>query len=618
LLAVCALMWAAAASPGPASAAAGDDATDATNSLENNGGAFAAPAATAPADALSVGPGRVMFQLSPTGRWLTMAPEWGAGVAVVTGGGFVVMAVGEDGVVVELANTATGGDRLRAAEGSRNLRPVYEGIAGGVRYPLEQRDDDGDGRENEDRLDGLDNDGDGRVDEDFAAAGDQMIAMSYDALDDEDRLLLQLHQECYTWTLPHIDGMVAMKLVVRNASDRAIDGVRVGVVIRRPEGFAVATQNLAPDDRDGERLVSKGILSSEPGRTAVAGLFFAEPVSENDSWLTGITSGGRHLADLVQTVVAAQRGGEMEDIPRSESTTESPLETQPNERIAYGVSPDLGRLEPGDETVVYAAVVAVPSIDRVDRAIEDAYRTVIGDGTHRMVPPPVSVKRWTVWGTYKTQHAAGNAPAEVTITLENARGNGIGAGDISYLTGIDLSRVELREVFNGDLELVLDGELYSEIAGIGNRVELHGRLRNGELFDVVLTPVDTGQRSGQINGLTEAQYWTRPGKLDEEFLAGSPNPFRESTTIFYEVPSAVSNDEGSSLSFVNPIETSVKIYNVAGRLVSVLVDAILSPGRYDTSWNGVDDSGNGVASGVYYVKLQIGKKHVTKRLIQLK
>ena len=57
---------------------------------------------------------------------------------------------------------------------------------------------------------------------------------------------------------------------------------------------------------------------------------------------------------------------------------------------------------------------------------------------------------------------------------------------------------------------------------------------------------------------------------------------------------------------------------MAGRLVNILADAILSPGIYDTHWDGTDDSGGGVASGVYYVKLQIGKKHVTKRLIQLK
>jgi flagellar hook assembly protein FlgD len=80
----------------------------------------------------------------------------------------------------------------------------------------------------------------------------------------------------------------------------------------------------------------------------------------------------------------------------------------------------------------------------------------------------------------------------------------------------------------------------------------------------------------------------------------------------------VTDDNGGVLSFANPVNTSVKIYNVAGRLVSILVDTILSPGRYNEQWDAMDDNGSVVASGVYYIKLQIGEKHVTKRLIQLK
>jgi hypothetical protein len=205
-----------------------------------------------------------------------------------------------------------------------------------------------------------------------------------------------------------------------------------------------------------------------------------------------------------------------------------------------------------------------------------------------------------------------------TITLENARGQGVGAGDLSYLSGIDVSQLESEEQFNGDLELKLDGELFGEIAETGKTIELHGRLKNGEFVDLKLRPVVDSAVEDQVGSVSESQYWSRPGKLKPDLLNGSPNPFREETTIYYEVPSSVSDDDGNVLNFVNPVKTSVKIYNVAGRLVSILVDAILTPGDYNTSWQAVDASGNSVASGVYYVKLQIGKKHVTKRLIQLK
>lgn len=599
-MAVCALLWTAAASSGLADNDAADEGI------------------------VSVGPGRVTFNLSGTGQWRALVPEWSGGASVFSTGGFVVLSGGEDGAVVELANTSVPGAGLSARKEARGLRPVYEGIPGGHRYPLLQRDDDGDGVVDEDRLDGIDNDGDGRIDEDFAAAGDEMSILSFDAVGPDGKPLFHFHQENYTWTLPHIDGMVAIKLTVRNVSGRSINDIFVGSVIRwdSPGELAVSTQGLDPMAGTEERLVSKGILVAEEGVPVVAAVFFAEPEDKNASWLTGMADGDRPLVELVQTFVDADKGIEMRDEPAAGESRgegeEGPGEDM-NGRNVYGISPNLGTLEPGEEVVVYAALVVVPEMDGVDPAIDDAYRTVVGDGTHRMVPPPVSLKRRALWGTYAVEYAGGgDAPTGVTLNLENARGHGIGAGDISYLSGIDLRRVESRELFNGDLELVLDGEMFGEIAAAGGRVELYGRLKNGEFFDLALNNVDRDKVELQVDGMSETQFWSQPGKLTPELLSGSPNPFRESTTIFYEVPSSVSDDEGGVLSLANPVSTSVKIYNVAGRLVSILVDTIVSPGQYNTSWNAVDDKGSGVASGVYYIKLQIGKKHVTKRLIQLK
>ena len=114
------------------------------------------------------------------------------------------------------------------------------------------------------------------------------------------------------------------------------------------------------------------------------------------------------------------------------------------------------------------------------------------------------------------------------------------------------------------------------------------------------------------------RYWNVAGKLDEALLSGSPNPFRVATTISYEVPASLTDENGVDFQFNGVVDTSVKVYNVAGRLVSTLSESTLGPGRYDVQWNASNASGDGVASGVYYVKLQIGKRFITKRLIQLK
>jgi hypothetical protein len=590
--------------------------------------AWAAAVLAGPAgggEPLSLGPGKVSFAVTPTGRWLGLVPDWAGGESVLAGGGVVVMCEGADGTVEVLANTSSG-ERLRASEDTHGLKRVYEGIPGGRRYPLAQRDDDGDGRTDEDRLDGVDNDGDGRTDEDFAAAGDQMVVFSFDAEDAAGDPLLKIHQQNYAWTLPHIDHMVAIKLSVRNVSGGTLHSVRVGAVVHK-EGLVEATVSTrdfdsAPARADNESLASKAIVLTEAGRGGVAVLLFAQPATERSAWLTGLSAGASPLAQRVQMYVDAERAldpitGTTEPVP--DTTLEQLPKPEPQPPTAFAISPDLGALEPGDEVTVYAALLAVADVGAADGAIESAYRTVVGDGSQRMIPPLVSLKRRAVWGSYKVEYAEGtDAPVGATITLENARAQGVGPGDLSYLSGVDVRQLEAKELFNGDVQLTLGGELYGEIADTGKRIELHGRLVNGEFVDLILNPAASVSRDDPVVGVTETQYWNRPGKLKAELLSGSPNPFRESTTIFYEVPSSVSDEEGTVLSFVNPVGTSVKIYNVAGRLVSILVDTILSPGQYTADWRAMDESGNSVASGVYYVKLQIGKKHVTKRLIQLK
>ena len=67
-----------------------------------------------------------------------------------------------------------------------------------------------------------------------------------------------------------------------------------------------------------------------------------------------------------------------------------------------------------------------------------------------------------------------------------------------------------------------------------------------------------------------------------------PNPFNPQTTV--------------RLALRQAGHAAVKVYNVQGRLVRTLVDAELPAGRHELRWNGVDDSGRQVPSGVYLVR----------------
>jgi hypothetical protein len=84
-----------------------------------------------------------------------------------------------------------------------------------------------------------------------------------------------------------------------------------------------------------------------------------------------------------------------------------------------------------------------------------------------------------------------------------------------------------------------------------------------------------------------------------------PNPFNPATTISYEVP--------------EHCLVSLCIYEIAGRLVRRLEDSVpRAPGRYEVTWDGRNQAGRAVASGVYFYRLQAGAHAATRRAVLLK
>jgi flagellar hook assembly protein FlgD len=64
---------------------------------------------------------------------------------------------------------------------------------------------------------------------------------------------------------------------------------------------------------------------------------------------------------------------------------------------------------------------------------------------------------------------------------------------------------------------------------------------------------------------------------------------------------------------------TLKIYTLDGREVKTLIDGVrYSSGRYKVQWDGTDNFGNRVASGVYIYKLKAGNFEVSKKMLLLK
>ncbi len=83
-----------------------------------------------------------------------------------------------------------------------------------------------------------------------------------------------------------------------------------------------------------------------------------------------------------------------------------------------------------------------------------------------------------------------------------------------------------------------------------------------------------------------------------------PNPFNPTTRIAFDINT--------------PAQVSLKIFDVSGRLVRVLVDKTLTAGRHEVIWNGTDESGTKVASGIYFCRMTAGTFTEANKLILLR
>jgi hypothetical protein len=100
----------------------------------------------------------------------------------------------------------------------------------------------------------------------------------------------------------------------------------------------------------------------------------------------------------------------------------------------------------------------------------------------------------------------------------------------------------------------------------------------------------------------EVSVKARPLELALE--QNHPNPFNPVTTIPFIVP-----ETG---------RVRLSVYDVKGSLVKTLYDGILPAGFRQLTWEGTDNRGNGVGSGVYFCRLVFGNKSLTKRMTLLK
>jgi formylglycine-generating enzyme required for sulfatase activity len=116
---------------------------------------------------------------------------------------------------------------------------------------------------------------------------------------------------------------------------------------------------------------------------------------------------------------------------------------------------------------------------------------------------------------------------------------------------------------------------------------------------------DLGFRVANLDVSTTTSLGDTPANVGRVRLDQNiPNPFNPTTTIRFTLPSRAS--------------VTLSIFDTTGRLVRTLVDGVEEPGTHSRTWDGHDNSGTSVRSGIYFYQVRANSHLESRRMLLLK
>ena len=476
-----------------------------------------------------------------------------------------------------------------------------EGASGGARAPSPMADDDGDGAIDEDWLNGRDDDGDGAIDEDFAAISDQMFSCWY--TDDQPGITriypehnpmhLLVRHESYEWSDDRFDDFVTVVWRITNIGADVLEDMYVALFADFDCGPRTRSNYWADDGTGFVEVpaVSPGFdppyldiaygydVDGDGGRTpAYFGVMMLDHPTDPSGSTAPSEVGVTTYANFAGDVPFEVGGDPTNDFERyevlSRQTIEPGIEIPGDIRAVASTGP-FSELLPGETMTVTVAFVA-------------------GPGLEGMIANARAAKRLYDAGWYPD----GSVPVFVTSFDASAKDRGVDlAWDLYADEGIQGFNIYRRDgaaeqdiILNGGMQVPASERSFTDIGvNPGERYEYR--------LGVVL--LDGSEVYSEPVTVTTVA----PGFVLRQ---NTPNPFTTTTTIEYAIA------ERSNV--------SLSIYDAAGRRVRSLVEAVQDPraGGYSISWDGKNDRGETVASGVYVYRLNAGKAIVSKKLMLLR
>jgi hypothetical protein len=188
---------------------------------------------------------------------------------------------------------------------------------------------------------------------------------------------------------------------------------------------------------------------------------------------------------------------------------------------------------------------------------------------------------------------------------------------VSNLT--NLSNMDMKYSDNGSELKVLLWSLDGKSVPAGSQQLFSFEGKNVELVSV--------EAADNLGRTLKGTISTKNIPTNFALLGNYPNPFNPATSIQFRVGSlefrkpihTTQKSVNSSQFIVNsPSHITLSIYNILGQRVKTLVNEDKLPGEYKVVWDGKDENGEPVSSGIYFYKLVAGDFCATKKMILIK
>ncbi|MEQ1834303.1 MAG: FlgD immunoglobulin-like domain containing protein, partial [Candidatus Eisenbacteria bacterium] len=203
-----------------------------------------------------------------------------------------------------------------------------------------------------------------------------------------------------------------------------------------------------------------------------------------------------------------------------------------------------------------------------------------------------------------------------TDNLDMARGAIIAQGDVRLSTHLKMYVRSTSSVIKVSPEGYFHGSLIAPSARVtlmnGSTMVGSVYARNIDVAETAAFESHTLAELPKPDGTGFGALMAGPANPDDaaapvdlglvfELGQNTPNPFRPSTTIRFALPSER--------------EVELRVFDVAGRAVKTLADGPLAAGVHTLQWNGTDDQGARLSSGVYFYRLTAGNDRAQRKMV---